>query len=531
MTSTEVEASDLALAAIPDYPTATLPSPMRTLVQTTGLPAALVAGAALAALAIAIGPNADIECTAAWRERAILWPVLVAPRGAGKSPSQELAIAPLRTHDERVFDCYRADLEAWRAARLPRGPKPVDPRLLIDDTTMEALVRRLDGRGALGVDADELQLLLRGLGQYKRGAGSDRGRLLSLWTGAPWRYDRVGDGGGIAIYIPKPTVVVCGGIQPPLHGLLGSEDDGLRPRWLPHLAAMPVDVSYTATAVNAGWGMLIASRLVSVREHKRTWTLSTSGRAAFQRVQARWKRMARGYENASTSAALVKADVHLLRIALCLAEAEKPAHGGDIDASIVDRGTVIVDFILDCWRALPEQGGMALSWKNEKLDTHVDRLADWLEQHGGRATKRDLSRSCAAGVRTAKDLDELLARYEARHPGTIEHVKPARGPRSTVVLAPKRRRVSHETVSADSLAVVPFPARSASAEYVSTQATHESVGPGNADSSLGAGLSADSFPRSGSHADNGVADSASTHITEPPRVSWRLGLLSLGPSV
>ena len=52
-----------SLAAIPKYPVSMLPASARALVDASGLPAAFVAGSALAALAGAIGANVEVEST------------------------------------------------------------------------------------------------------------------------------------------------------------------------------------------------------------------------------------------------------------------------------------------------------------------------------------------------------------------------------------------------------------------------------------------------------------------------------------
>jgi hypothetical protein len=236
------------LGAIPGYPISILPAPLRELVEANpGLPQALIAGAGIAALAAAIGPRVQIELGPGWRRRPILWVANVAPRGAGKSPAQAAAFKPLREHDAAVLPEYRAALSEWRKLKR-RGPRPPDPTLLGNDLTLEALARRLDrADGAAALDVDELAQFLRGLGEYKRGGGGDRGRILALWTGDPWRSERVTE--EIDIYVVRPVVVICGGLQPALHDLLGPESDGLRPRWLPHLAAMP-DASSSGPAAD-----------------------------------------------------------------------------------------------------------------------------------------------------------------------------------------------------------------------------------------------------------------------------------------
>ena len=100
---------------------------------------------------------------------------LLAPRGAGKSPAQELALASLRDHDAQLDDDH------------------LHEEVSFGDLTLEALGRSLHGaQGAGLLDLDESSQLLRGLGEYKRGGGGDRGRILALWSGAPWKLFRVG---------------------------------------------------------------------------------------------------------------------------------------------------------------------------------------------------------------------------------------------------------------------------------------------------------------------------------------------------
>ena len=122
---------DHGLGEIPSYPVDCLPSPARALVETSTVPDSLVAGAALAALAAAIGVDASLQVRPGWRERAILWVVNLAPRGAGKSPAQDIAFRPLRDRDAALGDdtrrcCsgtsrWRRWPETWRAPAAP-GP-------------------------------------------------------------------------------------------------------------------------------------------------------------------------------------------------------------------------------------------------------------------------------------------------------------------------------------------------------------------------------------------------------------------------
>src|SRR5439155_15243447 len=127
----------------------------------------------------------------------------------------------------------------------------------------------------------------------------------------------------------------------------------------------------------------------------------------------------------------------LLRIALVLAEAEQAASGGAVTAALIERAAAIVNFVMDCWRALPERETLALTRSDEKLDGAIARLIPWLEQHGGGATRRELQKAHVAGARTAHELDALLARYSASYPGAIEWDEDGRTVRRA--LAPTRR--------------------------------------------------------------------------------------------
>jgi hypothetical protein len=238
--------------------------------------------------------------------------------------------------------------------------------------------------------------------------------------------------------------VICGGLQTQRDELLGDEESGLRPRWLPHIATMPEDGGTLGrSGAPAGWQLLIGGHLIPGRPTPRTWQLDKAAFAAFRDYREAYKAQARGVETGSTTAALGKADTHLARIALVLAEAQDPAAGGTIGTDTIERAAQIVDYTLDCWRSLPERGGLALSRRDEALDRGIPRLVAWLEEHGGEAIRTDLHRAHVAGCRTADELTALLARYEAIYPGRVVTETPEHGGTpTTTVRAPKRRAVS-----------------------------------------------------------------------------------------
>ena len=451
---------DYHLAGIPRFPIDVLPEPMQAFVrlaQRMGLPANLACGAAVAAVAGAAGGMVEIE--GPWTDRMVLWVVLLAPRGAGKSPVQSMAFKPLRDYDVKAYREYQDATSAWRAQKAPdraNSEAPRDKRLRLSDSTMSAIARRLQyGSGSIIWDADELSKLLLTFGEYQRGTSSaDRARFLELWTGEQWQYERVGTGskGGndVDILIEKPTMVVCGGLQTGLHGRLGGEEDGLRPRWLPHLSDLrSLQLPDGGLFTPGVWDTLLLD-LLSKRALHRGWRLDASALAAFSAHQRRWKQRAQAMEGSSVSAALQKADVHLLRIIGVFCEAENPGKGGLVEASMVERAALYMDAILDCWRALPEQERLSLTFKDERLDGSVDRVVDWLEQRDERqAYGRDILHAHVGGIRNSDQLKAVLERYESIYKGCVisKPAGPQGGRPGVLVLAPRRRPWSESGVS------------------------------------------------------------------------------------
>lgn len=408
------QVAEVHLAAVPPYPLDTVGGPIAALIDATpSLPAALVGGAALGALATLAAP-ARVHVQEGWTEAPILWVPLLGPSGVGKSPALRGAWGPLWDHE------HLADR-------------------LLDDLTIEALARRLDTTGGMvAIIADELTTTLGSLGRYRRSGDSDRGRLLALWSGAPWRYTRVT--GKLDLLVEEPVVVVTGPLVNGQHRLLGPAGDGMRPRWLPHLAATVSvgDDLDRRPPGDGGWAELVARLAVAVK--RREWTLEGTARRVWLDARKRWRALALADEPETVRAAALKADVQAARVTLVLAEAVDPGRGGVVPVEAASGAVALVDCVLDVWRVLSEGDTFALSRRDETRDQAVDRVVAWLERRGKPANRRALLRSAVGGVQTAKELDAVLDRYEARYPGTVVVEKPERGGTPTTWIHPPRRR-------------------------------------------------------------------------------------------
>jgi Protein of unknown function (DUF3987) len=115
-----------------------------------------------------------------------------------------------------------------------KAEKPVQKRLRLEDTTIEAAQEALAGspNGLLLVQ-DELSGFFGSMDKYSghRGAAKDRGFWLQSYNGGQYALNRIGRGAGI---IPNLSFCILGGIQPDVIRRLSSDsyDDGFLQRML-----------------------------------------------------------------------------------------------------------------------------------------------------------------------------------------------------------------------------------------------------------------------------------------------------------
>ena len=420
-----------ALAAVPEYPV--IDGPLGKLVLSSGhLPPALVGGSGLAALAAAasgwslVMPDMSVQYP-------VLWVSLIAPRGAGKSPALDLAFETLRDLDAGSWRDFRRDLAEWSREKADeRGPKPTDPSILLDDFTMEHLARALSGGDERAcVVSDELSGWLRGLGRYGRGGGAaEVSRMLSLWSSSPWKFARVT--GETSLLIGRPVVSVVGGIQPHLHGLLGDDETGMRPRWLPHY--VPAwKAKWGTHRAPASWVNRITELYFGAGH---TLHMDGAGLRAWEEQRERWHGLSSDHGASDTvHGALAKADVQCARIALVLAAAG--GVDGDLPVWCVRAAAEIVDYVLGVWASLPSPEEFALSERDRVMREKVAKLLTAVEQRGGSMRRSDIQTAHVAGITSGADCDALIKAYAKVYPGCIRTVKTGGRP-VQIVISPER---------------------------------------------------------------------------------------------
>ncbi len=200
-----------------------------------------------------------------WTEIPNLWGCIVGRPGAMKSPALGEALFALRRMEAQareshgqLLTAHAADVAAAKLradARKDKARKelskdsgadvsalllddapavPPEPRLLVNDATVEALGEILaKNPGGVLAERDELASLLRSLAREEQAPA--RGFMLSAWSGKEaYRWDRITRG---SVVVPCARVSVIGSTQPgPLSAMTreasGGGDDGLLQRFL-----------------------------------------------------------------------------------------------------------------------------------------------------------------------------------------------------------------------------------------------------------------------------------------------------------
>lgn len=389
-----------------------------------GLPLEYVGPSILAALSTAVGGRVKLEVAdGMWPERAVVWVALVGQSGTVKSPAIAYVLRAIEDLEKPASERYQRDLAAWRDLPKPqrdRTPKPVRSRLLVGDSTIEALAKILEHNpGGLLLRADELSGLVKGLGQYKKNGGADRSHLLSIWSSSPLSMDRI-EG---ETYVHCPVVSILGGIQPARLALLDG-DDGLAARWL--YSAYPDDdielEDFTSIRKAADdWRDLLRT-IIQTRTAERTIVLIDEEQDYFKAVKRRLNKTRRE-ESGLVRLWAAKGASHFLRLALVLAQSKNP-NSGCIGKEAMEWADDLLHFFIDQVKALPDKSeNLMLPRYQRDQDEAVDKLAEFCRQRSEhRATRREIQRAAVAAARTGTDVDRLIQRYAETHPGCVTDI-------------------------------------------------------------------------------------------------------------
>jgi hypothetical protein len=215
----------------------------------------------LSLLSSVIGNSRWVSAWKGWTEPTILWAALIGNPSSGKSPAQDAVLALGREIEGSIAEDFPDQLMAWETERMaaketrliwedevrkavknetppPSIPakanepeKPVRPRIIVTDATIESLARLLaqHPRGLL-FSRDELAGWLESFNRYS--GGGDRPFWIEAYGGRPYVVDRqkIDE----PLRVPILSISVVGGIQPDklVKLLMQGDDDGLASRIL-----------------------------------------------------------------------------------------------------------------------------------------------------------------------------------------------------------------------------------------------------------------------------------------------------------
>lgn len=421
----------------PEFPLECLPAPLARIAEegeAMGLhPADFVAVFGLAGLAVAAGGNWQVMMRSSWVERPILWTAVVSPTGKGKTPAVNAVFTPINEIAGSWYAEYNQAVNEWK--KIPpnqRDAKPIRQMMVVQDITMERLgsILNENEHGVINV-SDEVRSAVLQLNQYKGGKGSDRTKMLALWSGWPLDIARIKEDGNI--HVARPTYCLTGGVQPSkLHELLAS-DDGMAGRFLmwyapasPHRRLVEHQHGVAQDVIDE-WRALIRRLILGTRPEQPTNIyLSPEANSEFTEAANEFSEIHNSDEGGYLGEVAAKMRSWLPRIALTLHVCKialKQNPGDIIGMDTMMDAKRICDTFLAHSRAIPSHRPNLIATPQERMhDEAVSALVLWLQRHGRRATVREMIIGHVAGIRTADEARKLLTRYEATFPGYVETV-------------------------------------------------------------------------------------------------------------
>lgn len=358
----------------PPPPVDDLPAPLRGWVreqsELIGVDPAVLTLSTLVIAAAACGDGWKIrvkEFDPYWIECPRLWGAVVGDPSIKKTPAISTALRPVVSVDmqwcredaeraaelreqlaiyKKAMDHYIREKAKGRNVERPPKPPPVpNRRILIQDTTTEALTNALrDNERGILVVRDELSGWFASMDAYRdRGSVSlDRAMWLQAFNGGSARVDRVGRG---AFIVPNMSACVLGNIQPaPMRKIASNiDDDGLLQRFMVVIgksAGRDLDRHPDMDAINSYKDVI--EKLYRLEPREEPVTLSTEAQAVRRRMTATIAQLQQlGTAHGSLASHLAKCEGIFARLLLLFhivdASTLSTYPGDNVDASTAER--------------------------------------------------------------------------------------------------------------------------------------------------------------------------------------------------
>ena len=190
------------------------------------------AGAAIISTALGIGDK--IQLVGRYNNVPILWMNNIGDVSTGKTEAMDFTLKPFENCDSTAAEIFKSEylkyehiesmsVKERRDAGVDRMPEPVCFQYIIKDSTPEALnqVHSINKRGIM-ISRDELKGWLDDFGRYSK--SGEQSNLLSSYNRVRWVTNRKGGGIKSVLDIPKPCILVYGGMQPDLIPTLSADN-------------------------------------------------------------------------------------------------------------------------------------------------------------------------------------------------------------------------------------------------------------------------------------------------------------------
>ncbi|MGH8349746.1 MAG: YfjI family protein [Pseudomonas sp.] len=424
------------------------------LADVIGVPCAMAAQSVLATTALASQGHANVHLDGRTYPLS-LYLLTIACSGDRKSAVDQTALSAARQWEREQWDVYAEKLQAYRAAlktkysrnNMDEGAdllEPVQPRLIIAEPTVEALVKNLcHGFPSMGLFNDEGGQFLGGSTMSKENRLKTFSTLSTLWDGSPIDRARSMAGESLRAYDRRLSLHLM--IQPFLAEELFKDPvingQGLLGRclisWPRRLAGqrmyVPIDLSTDPHLQR--YHQRITALLQKPWPRNKDGSLNPARLELDELARELWIEVHNAIERESSemgefatiSATAGKAAAYVLRIAGLLAVIERTDRVGE---KHVRRAANLIEFYLTEAQRLTEREPCDVILED------ADRLLRWLrEKNWARFTLRELVRggprfARKSSRRTGKILGALIVNGWLRTPDAgktyeVQHVSSA----------------------------------------------------------------------------------------------------------
>ena len=447
---------------VPPFPTHALPEPLQEFVsrqgEALGCPDVFLALPVLAVTSTAIGNTYRVQVREGWQEPCIVWTLVVGHSGTMKTIAHEKAIEPLDKYQGEAFAEYENELrtfetmhEEWEQDNAKRkkntttfsvaSQEPEEPtveRVVVSDTTMEALARTLseNPRGVL-VDRDEASGWFESLNQYKAG-GDDGSKFLELFRGKAFTVDRVTRK---TLHVNKPFVSFCGTIQPStLRRTMTkrNRDNGTMARFLitfPESPPKQWNNCTTSLPATEAYNQLIRGLLANQQRMddfgKPEPTVVPLSEEAMEVFKPWFDKHNKGLQGQPENirATWSKLEAYVPRLAMLFCLVREPATApATVDVGSVQRAIEVVDWFKE--EALRIESLVDMDEETENLQA----LVDLIRGNAGSMSPRELQRKGPRYGKTSRNAEQWLEKVVEAGYGRWENRKQERGPATKCVI-------------------------------------------------------------------------------------------------